>query len=183
MLGMIIGICLVSFAAAEDAYQITIQYDTGNLSLFQLRIINTTVSGIPSQGAYRAQIIDEQQNKLYERNFDISIEVFDVPFEERFLKRTQRTILLPVFESAKRINIYDSNKELRLSIDVSVYDSEFLKVISSLNKTAKVYDPFKEGEKESKRTNNALTIVLLIGGVLTLLAIIFLIFQAKQRKR
>jgi|SRR3989344_758670 len=139
---LIVGALLLAglvYAESQKVFQLTLEYNKGNITKESLYVKNGYFTPLSEQeGDYRVDIISFENNALYSQRFDFSLEIFGAPKREWFdekgrqiyipnetesgykvLDETLIELIIPYFENAKLINIYDKDNNLKLSIDVS----------------------------------------------------------------
>tara|TARA_Y100000310_G_C20679245_1_gene814939 strand:+ start:1508 stop:2230 length:723 start_codon:yes stop_codon:yes gene_type:complete len=130
----------IVFAVKQDVFILKLKYDKGEISNQLLTVTEGVFFEEKNQpnDAYRLEIISFDDSILFTQGFDFELEIlsealpewFDeagnqiyIPTEEEsgriILDETSKEFILPYFEDAKEINIYDKDNNLKLSIDVS----------------------------------------------------------------
>ena len=115
-------------AYVSHFYKIGIDYNNGELSLKNVRIVPLSYQPKNFDGQYCAEIRDFNGNLLNKTYFDIPLEIYFDTIDEntgeingggvKVLNQTEITLFLPYYEDAKEIVIY-KNRNKVLAIDAS----------------------------------------------------------------
>ena len=143
-------VLLSSFAYAEQqgVFQLKLDYNKGEISKNSLLSTKGYFSNsvqMPDED-YTLKIISFNNKILYEQRFKFPLEIFGAPLPEWFdekgnqiyiptaeesghkiLDKASVELILPYFNNAKLINIYDKDDNLKLSIDVSHFTQPNIK--------------------------------------------------------
>ena len=134
---MILSLSLVS-ALKQDVFILNLEYNQGNISV--TRLINTEgffndPINQPTEG-YKLEVVLNNNNIAYSQMFDFGLEFYGealrewfddegnqiyIPTEEETgfsLDKSEVELIFPYFENTKSINIYDSQENLQLEINV-----------------------------------------------------------------
>ena len=176
IISVVLTILLLSVSVYAQSsnlvYSLTLKYDGKTLSNEGLRLIEGSAPerlNQPETG-FTAKVVDYNGNVLHSFKFlietmparDAPREIFSengtqiaIPNETQQMPvQTQMVLVVPYFENAKSVDIYNENSQLLLSVDVSKYSKE--KGVS--------FDP------------------LLIGGLIVgLIVIVFIVMFYKKR--
>jgi hypothetical protein len=166
-----------AYAVSNLVYSLTLNYDGRTLTNEGLRLIEGSAPerlNQPETG-FTAKIIDFKGNVLYSFKFLIETmpireaprDIFSengtqiaIPNETQQIPvKTKVVLVMPYFENAKSIDIYNENNQLLLSVDVSKYSKE--KGVS--------FDPLLIGG--------------LIAGLFIVILIVFFIKRKPMKKR
>jgi len=162
----------LSQVIALNAYEVELEYDSGNLSLKQLKVIPVMEAPVSEEtGLYVAEILSSENKILNLTFFAIPTEVFYDLIDENgdivgggvnVLIHTEKRVLLPHFPEASRINFYNQNLTLLLSVDLGRFSEvgfeEEAGIVDELIKDEEVTGP-----KDSQHLLwFSLTIVLVI---------------------
>jgi len=119
-------IILFSQSTIATSYNLTLRFDTGNLTFENVKI--SSVIPIEESGHYNYKIISLSDKVLYQANFslpDLITKIYHEKngelFEDYVLTNESITLLIPYFDNAKEIRIYDPNLTLLLTIPVSQF--------------------------------------------------------------
>ncbi len=148
-------------AAQQDVFILILKYDKGELSTLFLNVAKGYFHEQVSQpeNAYRLEVVSFDNKILYAQKFDFQLEVIFAPLPEWFdekgnqiyipnesetkvtINSTTQDFVIPYFDDAKKINIYENSNELKLSIDVSQFSKYEIKPISIDNKATQNKKP------------------------------------------
>jgi hypothetical protein len=129
---------LSSCYAANLVYSITLKYDGTSLTKEKVQLIEGSAPERVDQpeSGYTLKVIDVNSNILYSFKFLIETNplteppanIFDekgnqiaIPESTSNIQTTEIALVIPYFENAKSMNIFDPNDKLLLSIDISKY--------------------------------------------------------------
>ncbi len=198
------GICIfilsistiIANAAQQDVYILILQYNKGEISPVFMNKAKGYFHEQVSQpeNAYHLEVISLDGKILYTQKFDFQLEVIFSPLPEWFDEKGNQIyipnesetraitdkaaveFILPYFDDAQRIDVYDKNDELKLSIP--------LKEKQESNEIQKVVSENAESNESNARENNQDSGVLLGSALATLLvgAFIFEMIIRKRRK-
>ncbi|MBI2135486.1 hypothetical protein HYU06_00250 [Candidatus Woesearchaeota archaeon] len=128
----------VNIAIAADYYEVKLLYDKGNITLGSINIkeLNKT-RNLP--GGYVAEIVDSKDNVLNVTFFDIPLKILYDTIDnvtgklsgggEIILEQQNFTLMLPYFENANALNIYDKTINKKFSMDLQKYSPTIKKEI------------------------------------------------------
>ena len=121
---------LANIAMAAEYYEVKLLYDKGNITLDSINIkeFNKT-RNLP--GGYVAEIVDSKNNVLNVTFFDIPLKILYDTIDNKTgklsgggeitLDKQEVALLLPYFEDANALNIYDKTISKILSVDLQKY--------------------------------------------------------------
>ena len=180
------------FANNGEILLLQLKYDNGEIKLQYI----TKVDGIfneeknQPENAYRLEIISFNEKILYSQKFNIDLvetyvadpswfdekgnQIYFPQRNETSLTVTETTVdfVLPYFENAKEINIYDKDNKLKLSIDVSHFATITGDGVSELE-VDKDFEISKKG---------ILYIIITFSSFLVVLGVLIFIHNKRDRK-
>jgi len=191
---------LLAFAMAETEhyYKFKLVYDNNDISLKSLEVIPTDKEIEMLGGDYTVELLSFSDEELDLVFFDFPLIIFydNVNDETKdvngggavILNQTELDVYVKYFDNAKKINIYDSDFNKVLTIDVSKYSSksqsfeekEIIHKEESLQKNERNgVKEFLKG-KEFEQYNDL--IIALIVFVIVLIVISVFIFLIRRKK-
>jgi hypothetical protein len=108
---------------------------------------------------------DEEGNQIYIPNETISVE-----------NETNIVLVFPYFKNAEKVNIYDSDDSLILSVDVSKYAT------CNMNNICNSNENYYTCPEDCKSQLNFTAIITIIGGIIVVVLIIIYIILKKRQK-
>ena len=111
-------------------YILDLNYNKENLVLVNLSVKKGYAPGrkIQPETGYSCEVVSFLDEVLYSFKFEIPVVVYpppplsgEGPGEPIYLETVDFTLLIPFFENGKVIDIYDSSRALKLSVDVSKF--------------------------------------------------------------
>ena len=105
-----------SFAQSGKFYQLTLNYDKGNLKLNEVVVYPGEISVVNPGGSYKVELLSLSNTSLYTTNFEITTSFHGEEFDYTTGKVTSRSITvdntdvvinIPYFPNGKEINVYD----------------------------------------------------------------------------
>ncbi|MEK6860660.1 MAG: hypothetical protein AABY07_01695 [Nanoarchaeota archaeon] len=148
LLLMIVLLSSFAYAEQQDIFQLKLEYNKGEITKNSLLTTKGYFSN-PVQTPdddYTLKIISFNNKILYEQRFKFPLEIFGAPPKEWFdekgnqiyiptaeesgykiLDKASVELIIPYFDNAKLINIYDKENNLKLSIDVSYFTQPNIK--------------------------------------------------------
>lgn len=121
-------------AASKNYYELNLNYDKGNLSIFSFDIIQSSDEIDNSFGENIISVMDYKNNVLDVSFFDVPDRILYDQFDEngtivgggeKTLNNVNFTLLIPYYYNATKIIIYDGNLTRELEIDVSLYSKTY----------------------------------------------------------
>jgi hypothetical protein len=190
-------LCMVSFvhASVEHTYIIDIQYDNGSVSYTSVRVRPSTETPPSTQGGWIAETVSVDNVVLDRISFDfpgiIYYDAVDDTTERvgsggySILNGAEITLLIPYFSNAKEINIYDSNLERKLVIDVSSFAKERTVKVDAVDESTPVDIQKEQVTKKDPLTQQLTGMNILKGvalglGIIILLILIIIFFIRKK---
>lgn len=125
---LVISLALLnSVYAGTLSYSVILQYDLGNFSLKDIKLVGAASPREASEGGYTAKIISYNGEILYSTSFNMDLERYyalpvsrDKSQKNASQAKTSLNLLLPYYPNAQKIVISKGKDEL-LRIDVSRY--------------------------------------------------------------
>lgn len=128
----------LAYSESQRIFQLTLNYNKGEITKDNLFVRDSYFTPLNEEGDYRIDVFSFYNQTLYSQRFAFSLEVFGEPRKEWFdeygnqiyiptaeesghqiLDQGIVELIVPYFDDAKLINIYDKENNLKLSIDVS----------------------------------------------------------------
>lgn len=177
----------------ELSYIISIDYDSGKLSLNEIKVVRSeprTYLVQPKEG-YEMKINSFSKENLFSFKFNINPVPADIN-PTNFPDKTTIVYTLPYFENAEFIEVLDQNGKNVLSVDVSMFAPCKVNNICDSNENIKscpedcsqkqIQDNFQDINQKAVTDKNNLIITFIIGGILVVSLAVFLIFKVLKRK-
>ena len=143
-IAIIFTIFIFSFCISEckenQIYFLNLNYNYGDIELIDVSVRQgySPDRKIQPEDGYKCEVVSFSDKILYSFKFLPPLLIMgppplegEEPTEPVYLNETDFTLLIPYFRNAKSINIYDSEKNLKLSVDVSSFSDNrnYLKYI------------------------------------------------------
>jgi hypothetical protein len=152
---------IISAASINTYYNLNLNYNNGKLNLLSNNIEQSKEIIDNSYGKYALTLSDHKDNVIYIGYFDVpNTEVYEkidkngtiYGESELILNKVNFTLLIPYYDNATKIEIYDENVTKKLEIDVSFYSKKY--------EEYKEFDAIKQNiSNENESTNQENTSV------------------------
>jgi hypothetical protein len=157
-------IIVIISASINYYYTLNINYNEGELTLISSNVKQSEETIDNSLGNYSAKIYDYQGNLLNFYRFNIQNSILYDEVDENGtisgggeieLDEVNFTLVLPYYENATKISIYDENMSKKIDIDISMYSKTYTeyKEFNIINQNVSNGEESTNQENESVNDN------------------------------
>ncbi len=191
ILFFMVFLCAINAAlGVSHYYEINLIYNDSKITyeyvIVSLLQADEQIGNLP--GSYSAEIVSSENTVLNTTSFRIPLQILYDNFDENGTaigggeitkNYTTWIIILPYFENAKEINIYDSNGTKKLTIDVSMYSKNITTTAEEAKPATAENITGKPAITSEKDRFNRIVAVIIISAIVIIAAIIII----KPRKK
>ncbi|MBS3168078.1 hypothetical protein J4216_03070 [Candidatus Woesearchaeota archaeon] len=125
---ILLVISLMPIVKAEGlSYSVSLNYDSGSISLKDIKLVQINSQKVFTKGEYNIKIISFKNEVLYQTTFNTNLEIYpSLPVSRKDIPQAKKTdkfsmdLILPYYKNAKAIEI-SKNDKFVLKIDLEQF--------------------------------------------------------------